>query len=151
MMEDESLNNTQESILVSSSLCLLSLQQLSDDIEKSVLPSLDQDRSELEQFFKKIDNMHDLVIPAVTKDLIDIERLVDSLETKLHNQVSGKSAKKSEWGNIFSSLYDITATSPRTSGSSREYKTSDSDKASTGLLLNVHTQDDLISLLEKGV
>ena len=95
--------------------------------------------------------MHDLVIPAVTKDLIDIERLVDSLETKLHNQVSGKSAKKSEWGNIFSSLYDITATSSRTSGSSREYKTSDSDKASTSLLLNVHTQDDLISLLEKGV
>lgn len=158
-MEATPLQQAEDSIYISSSLCLLSLEQLTENIEKSALPSLEQDRAELEELFKNIDSMHDSVLPAITHDLSEMERVVDSLETKFHNQIAApKNGKKTQdWASLFTHFYDNGPAFSHTSnnsvnrqeGSNREYRSTDNEKSPSGLAINVHSDRELLMLLLK--
>jgi hypothetical protein len=155
-MEAKPLQQAEDSVYMSSSLCLLSLEQLTENIEKSVFPSLEQDRVELEELFKNIDSMHDSVLPAITQDLFEMERVVDSLETKFHNKIAGpKNGKKyQDWASLFTHFYDSgpafshnNNSIKRQEGSNREYRSTDNEKSPSGLAINVHSDTELLMLL----
>ena len=156
IMEEASLQQAEDSIYLSSSLCLLSLEQLTEDIEKSAQPSLEQDRAELDELFKNIDSMCDSVLPTITQDLLEIERVVDSLETKFHNQIAApKHMKKSQdWAHLFTQFYDnpsLSHAGKRQDGTNREYRNSDNEKSPNGLSINVHSDKDLLTLLHSNI
>eukprot|EP01035_Chromulina_nebulosa_P028897 gene28897-38218_t len=157
-MEAKPLQQAEDSVYMSSSLCLLSLEQLTENIEKSVFPSLEQDRAELEELFKNIDSMHDSVLPAITQDLFEMERVVDSLETKFHNQIAGpKNGKKyQDWASLFTHFYDNgpplshnsnNSMKRQEGGGNREYRNTDNEKSPSGLAINVHSDTELLMLL----
>jgi len=134
--------------------CITSLQQLTEDIKLSVLPSMEQDRLELEELFKRIDQMQDRVIPAISENLEQLESLVENLDSKISSQNNAaKVIKKLDWTNVFSGLYKShesnSAESPQKSSQSAMNKSSEqySTNTSEGITINLHTEKELLAFL----
>jgi len=151
---DEHLDESEASLCKSATQCITSLQQLTEDIELSVLPSIEQDRLEIQELFKKIDRMQDRVIPAINENLEQLESLVEHLNTKISAQNnSSKVTKKLDWTNVFTGLYKSYDNIPGESSpkASRSDMVKSHEQYSTntpeGITINLHSEKELIAFL----